>query len=95
MTATVYVHLSKEGFALKNFINVKYLLNFLYTIKFFFSLAGISEDSDYTSDVSYPIHQSHANSSIHQFNSHLSPYRHPRDEPEEPRPTPDVNYSLN
>lgn len=35
--------------------------------------AGVSEDSDYTSDVSFPIH--HQNSSIHQFDSHLHPYR--------------------
>ncbi|VDM96329.1 unnamed protein product, partial [Onchocerca ochengi] len=30
---------------------------------------GISEDSDYTSDVSFPVH--HPNSSIHQWYNHL------------------------
>uniref|UniRef100_A0A915IU92 Uncharacterized protein n=1 Tax=Romanomermis culicivorax TaxID=13658 RepID=A0A915IU92_ROMCU len=34
--------------------------------------SGISEDSDYTSDISFPVH--HPNSSIHQFGSQLHPY---------------------
>ncbi|PAV69086.1 hypothetical protein WR25_21958 [Diploscapter pachys] len=37
--------------------------------------SGISEDSDYTSDVSFPIHQQQANSSAHQWDSHLHPHR--------------------
>ncbi|RCN33618.1 hypothetical protein ANCCAN_20550 [Ancylostoma caninum] len=43
--------------------------------------AGISEDSDYTSDVSFPIHHQ-PNSSAHQWDSHLHPHRyrhHPKD----------------
>uniref|UniRef100_A0A7E4UU22 C2 domain-containing protein n=1 Tax=Panagrellus redivivus TaxID=6233 RepID=A0A7E4UU22_PANRE len=40
--------------------------------------SGISEDSDYTSDVSFPIHhQQQPNSSAHQWDSHLHPYRDP------------------
>ncbi|KIH61803.1 hypothetical protein ANCDUO_07919 [Ancylostoma duodenale] len=42
---------------------------------------GISEDSDYTSDVSFPIHHQ-PNSSAHQWDSHLHPHRyrhHPKD----------------
>ncbi|CAJ0920219.1 unnamed protein product, partial [Mesorhabditis belari] len=39
--------------------------------------SGYSEDSDYTSDVSFPIHpnSSHPNSSVHQWDSHLHPHR--------------------
>lgn len=39
--------------------------------------AGLSEDSDYTSDVSVPVnhHQLHPNSSAHQYESHLHPHR--------------------
>ncbi|KAH7700086.1 Protein UNC-13 a, partial [Aphelenchoides avenae] len=37
--------------------------------------SGVSEDSDYTSDVSFPIQQQQPNSSVHQFDSHLRPYR--------------------
>ncbi|KAK0427334.1 hypothetical protein QR680_010173 [Steinernema hermaphroditum] len=37
--------------------------------------AGISEDSDYTSDVSFPIHHHQPNTSVHQFESHLHPHR--------------------
>ncbi|CAB3407032.1 unnamed protein product [Caenorhabditis bovis] len=41
-----------------------------------FNHSGLSEDSDYTSDVSVPIsHQLHANSSAHQYESHLHPHR--------------------
>ncbi|KAE9552893.1 hypothetical protein FO519_003878 [Halicephalobus sp. NKZ332] len=36
--------------------------------------SGISEDSDYTSDVSFPIHHQQ-NSSTHQWDSHLHPNR--------------------
>ncbi|CAD5210481.1 unnamed protein product [Bursaphelenchus xylophilus] len=36
-----------------------------------FSHSGVSEDSDYTSDVSFPIHQN--NQSVHQWGSHLHP----------------------
>ncbi|XGW20031.1 hypothetical protein V3C99_003670 [Haemonchus contortus] len=39
-----------------------------------FTHSGISEDSDYTSDVSFPIHQ--PNSSAHQWDSHLHPHRY-------------------
>ncbi|TKR62612.1 hypothetical protein L596_026542 [Steinernema carpocapsae] len=39
-----------------------------------FNHSGISEDSDYTSDVSFPIHHQ-PNSSVHQFESHLHPHR--------------------
>jgi hypothetical protein len=39
-----------------------------------FQHSGLSEDSDYTSDVSAPVfHQT--NSSTHQWDSHLHPYR--------------------
>ncbi|KAK5966072.1 hypothetical protein GCK32_016450, partial [Trichostrongylus colubriformis] len=46
-----------------------------------FTHSGISEDSDYTSDVSFPIHQ--PNSSAHQWDSHLHPhrYRHHQKDP--------------
>uniref|UniRef100_A0A1I7YZU3 C2 domain-containing protein n=1 Tax=Steinernema glaseri TaxID=37863 RepID=A0A1I7YZU3_9BILA len=40
-----------------------------------FNHSGISEDSDYTSDVSFPIHHHQPNSSVHQFESHLHPHR--------------------
>ncbi|EYB94147.1 hypothetical protein Y032_0175g516 [Ancylostoma ceylanicum] len=46
-----------------------------------FTHSGISEDSDYTSDVSFPIHHQ-PNSSAHQWDSHLHPHRyrhHPKD----------------
>ncbi|KAJ1371888.1 Phorbol ester/diacylglycerol-binding protein unc-13, partial [Parelaphostrongylus tenuis] len=36
---------------------------------------GISEDSDYTSDVAFPIHHQ-LNSSAHQWDSHLHPHRY-------------------
>ncbi|CAJ0575315.1 unnamed protein product, partial [Mesorhabditis spiculigera] len=41
--------------------------------------SGYSEDSDYTSDVSFPIHPNaaHPNSSVHQWDSHLHPHRQP------------------
>uniref|UniRef100_F1KQH3 Phorbol ester/diacylglycerol-binding protein unc-13 n=1 Tax=Ascaris suum TaxID=6253 RepID=F1KQH3_ASCSU len=42
-----------------------------------FTHSGISEDSDYTSDVSFPIHHQ-PNSSVHQWDSHLHPNRHSR-----------------
>ncbi|KAL3086837.1 hypothetical protein niasHS_008465 [Heterodera schachtii] len=51
--------------------------------------SGISEDSDYTSDISFPTgfhhgtasaqqhqQQHQANPSVHQFESHLRPHRH-------------------
>ncbi|EGT56040.1 hypothetical protein CAEBREN_29867 [Caenorhabditis brenneri] len=42
-----------------------------------FNHSGLSEDSDYTSDVSVPVnhHQLHPNSSAHQYESHLHPHR--------------------
>ncbi|VDM94788.1 unnamed protein product [Thelazia callipaeda] len=40
------------------------------------NLTGISEDSDYTSDVSFPVHN--PNSSVHQWDSHLHPSRNSR-----------------
>ncbi|KAK0427328.1 hypothetical protein QR680_010173 [Steinernema hermaphroditum] len=40
-----------------------------------FNHSGISEDSDYTSDVSFPIHHHQPNTSVHQFESHLHPHR--------------------
>uniref|UniRef100_A0A915DDA0 Uncharacterized protein n=1 Tax=Ditylenchus dipsaci TaxID=166011 RepID=A0A915DDA0_9BILA len=43
-----------------------------------FNHSGVSEDSDYTSDVSFPIqhHQHQPNSSVHQWDSHLHPNTH-------------------
>ncbi|VDK65989.1 unnamed protein product, partial [Anisakis simplex] len=49
------------------------------------SIAGISEDSDYTSDVSFPIHHQ-PNSSVHQWDSHLYPNRHARPLDHTPQP---------
>lgn len=49
-----------------------------YSDRFF--LAGISEDSDYTSDVGLPYSAHHPNSSIHQFSSQLHPYRSAADD---------------
>uniref|UniRef100_A0A5S6Q862 Phorbol ester/diacylglycerol-binding protein unc-13 n=1 Tax=Trichuris muris TaxID=70415 RepID=A0A5S6Q862_TRIMR len=48
-----------------------------------FNRSGVSEDSDYTSDISYPVH--HNNSSAHQYDSHLrSYYKRDEDDNEEP-----------
>uniref|UniRef100_A0A0N5ASW7 C2 domain-containing protein n=1 Tax=Syphacia muris TaxID=451379 RepID=A0A0N5ASW7_9BILA len=40
-------------------------------------VAGISEDSDYTSDVSFPVHHQ-ANASVRQWDGHLQARRHSR-----------------
>jgi protein unc-13 len=43
--------------------------------------SGISEDSDYTSDVSFPIQQQQQpNSSVHQWDSHLRPQKRSAEE---------------
>lgn len=56
-----------------------------------FTHSGISEDSDYTSDVSFPIHHQ-PNSSVHQWDSHLHPRRHSRQQDRMPQQFDRASY---